>query len=279
MSRPLEPTIHTDFSHRMDYSGYLHLDRVLSAQEPLSNPEHHDEMLFIIQHQTSELWMKLVIHELTAAIRSIQEDQLSPCFKILARVKHVQRMLFEQWAVLETLTPTEYSQFRDVLGNSSGFQSHQYRMIEFLMGNKESSSVSVFKHQPEIHAQLSKVLHEPSLYEHFLIYLHRHGHAIPKSVIERDFSENHEPNDEVIAVFKNIYDNPHDNWDAYEMAEKLVDIEEQFTLWRVRHMLTVERIIGMKTGTGGSSGVMFLRKAVGIRLFPELWAVRTEIGR
>lgn len=261
----------------MDYAGYLHLDRVLNAQEPLSNPNHHDEMLFIIQHQTSELWMKLVIHELRAAIDHIQRDELSPCFKILARVKHVQRMLFEQWAVLETLTPSEYVQFRGVLGNASGFQSHQFRTIEFLLGNKDPQSVGVFKHNPGVHLELTKTLEAPSLYEEFLRYLHRHNFPIPEEAINRDFSQPYEANEAVTAVFKEIYSNPQDNWDAYEMAEKLVDIEEQFTLWRVRHVLTVERIIGFKTGTGGSSGVPFLRRAVNIRLFPELWAVRTEL--
>ncbi len=278
MSRPLEPTVRTEFKDRMDYAGYLRLDRVLSAQEPLSNPPHHDEMLFIIQHQTSELWMRLIVHELQAAIASVQRDELSPCFKILARLKHVQRMLFEQWAVLETLTPSEYAQFRGMLGNASGFQSFQYRKIEYLLGNKDSAAVTVFKHLPEIYAELQAILAAPSLYDEFLIYLHRHGHAVPESMIKRDFSAVYEPSPEVVAVFKNIYENPSQYWNEYEMAEKLVDIEEQFTLWRVRHLLTVERIIGMKPGTGGSSGVPFLRRAVGIRLFPELWSVRTEIG-
>ncbi|MFM9873780.1 MAG: tryptophan 2,3-dioxygenase [Fimbriimonadaceae bacterium] len=277
MSRPFEPTIQQDFTNRMDYTGYLHLEQVLSAQEPLSNPNHHDEMLFIIQHQTSELWMKLVIHELRAAIDYVQRDELGPCFKILARVKHVQRMLFEQWSVLETLTPSEYVQFRGVLGNSSGFQSHQYRTIEFLFGNKDPHSIGVFKHHPEVHAELTATLNAPSLYEEFLRYLHRNNFPIPDASINRDFSQPYESNDGVTAVFKTIYTHPDENWDAYEMAEKLVDIEEQFTLWRVRHLLTVERIIGFKTGTGGSSGIPFLRKAVNIRLFPELWAVRTEL--
>lgn len=277
MSRPFEPTIQQDFTNRMDYAGYLHLERVLNAQEPLSDPNHHDEMLFIIQHQTSELWMKLVIHELRAAIDYVQRDELGPCFKILARVKHVQRMLFEQWSVLETLTPSEYVQFRGVLGNASGFQSHQFRTIEFLFGNKDPQSVNVFKHNPEVHAELTQTLHAPSLYEEFLRYLHRHNFPVPETVINRDFTQPYEAHDAVTAVFKTIYSNPESHWDAYEMAEKLVDIEEQFTLWRVRHVLTVERIIGFKTGTGGSSGIPFLRKAVNIRLFPELWSVRTEL--
>ncbi|MES1147329.1 MAG: tryptophan 2,3-dioxygenase [bacterium] len=277
--RPVEPSIHTDFSHRMDYAGYLDLEKLLDAQHPLSNPVHHDEMLFIIQHQTSELWMKLVVHELRAAIRFVQEDNLGPSFKILARVKHVQRMLFEQWAVLETLTPTEYAQFRGVLGNASGFQSHQNRMIEFLLGNKSPESIRVFKHNAAITEELTEALNQPSLYDEFLRHLARIGLAIPPEATTRDWSIAYQPNPEVVNVFKQIYEHPEANWAAYEMCEKLVDVEEQFTLWRFRHMLTVERIIGMKTGTGGSSGVSFLRKAVEIRLFPELWAVRTEIGR
>ena len=277
--RPLEPTIQTDFSDRMDYSGYLGLPEILGAQRPLSQPEHHDEMLFIIQHQTSELWMKLVIHEVTEAIRLVQEDQLEPTFKILARVKHIQRMLFEQWAVLETLTPSEYVQFRNVLGSASGFQSHQYRMIEFLFGNKDADAVRVFRHSPDIELGLTKALHSPSLYDEFLIYLSRKGYNIPKSCTDRDWSLPYQSDPRLIPVLKTIYDNPHDDWAAYEMCEKLVDVEEQFSLWRYRHVLTVERIIGHKMGTGGSSGVSFLRKAINIRLFPELWDVRTEIGK
>ncbi len=278
-ARPFEETIQTDFSHQLDYGGYLHLDELLGAQKPLSVPEHHDEMLFIIQHQTSELWMKLVVHELRAAIAFVQQDRLEPTFKILARVKHIQRMLYEQWAVLETLTPSEYVQFRGVLGHASGFQSHQFRMIEFLFGNKDPDAVRVFKHKPEIEGALRGVLSSPSLYDEFLRHLSRRGFPIPESSVERDWSQPYTEREEVVAALKLIYDFPEQHWDAYEMAEKLVDVEEQFALWRFRHMMTVERIIGHKMGTGGSSGVSFLRKAVNIRLFPELWAVRTEIGR
>ena len=278
-ARPFEPTIQTDFQGRLDYVGYLALDKLLDAQKPLSQPEHHDEMLFIIQHQTSELWMKLVIHELRAAIGFVKDDKLNPSFKILARVKHIQRMLYEQWAVLETLTPSEYVQFRDVLGSASGFQSHQNRMIEFLLGNKDADALRVFKHRPEIEAELTATLNAPSLYDEFLRYLARQGMAVPAGAVERDWSKPYAGNPEIVALFKTIYDHPEQNWDAYEMCEKLIDVEEQFTLWRVRHMLTVERIIGHKMGTGGSSGVSFLRKAIDIRLFPELWDVRTEIGK
>ncbi len=276
--REFEETIQTDFKSRLDYSGYLHLDRILNAQEPLSVPEHHDEMLFIIQHQTSELWMKLAVHELRAAVEHVKKDELEPCFKILARVKQIQRMLFEQWAVLETLTPSEYSQFRHVLGQASGLQSFQNRMIEFLLGNKDAKSVKVFQHQPEIHSELMELLNTPSLYDEFLRLLARRGFKVPQASIERDWSAPYEESEELIQVFKIVYDNPREYWDAYEMCEKLVDVEEQFALWRFRHVKTVERIIGFKRGSGGSSGVPFLRQGLMIRLFPELWDVRTEIG-
>lgn len=262
----------------MDYRAYLHLERLLDAQTPLSEPEHHDEMLFIIQHQTSELWMKLMIHELRSALDWVRKDQLSPCFKILARVKQVQRMLFEQWAVLETLTPSEYAEFRGVLGQASGFQSHQNRMIEFLLGNKNSKAIKVFEHLPDIHEELHKALSSPSLYDEFLRHLSRRGYAIPESACIRDWSEPYVEREELIPIFKHVYENPHESWDVYEMCEKLVDVEESFTLWRFRHMKTVERIIGFKPGTGGSAGVFFLRKALEVRLFPELWDVRTFIG-
>ncbi|MEZ5164050.1 MAG: tryptophan 2,3-dioxygenase family protein [Fimbriimonadaceae bacterium] len=261
----------------MDYGEYLRLDSVLRAQKPVSSPAHHDETLFIIQHQPSELWMKLIIHELSAAISFIEADELESCFKILARVKHVQRMLFEQWAVLETLTPSEYMEFRDALGSASGFQSYQFRMIEFLMGNKERDAIRVFEHKETLHKRLTNVLESPSLYDEFLRHLARQGKSIPSEVIMRDWSQQYELNDQVVEVFREIYENPHDNWNAYEMAEKLVDIDQHMSMWRYRHMLTVERIIGYRQGTGGSSGVSFLRKAVDIRLFPELWAVRTSI--
>ncbi|MDQ2987035.1 MAG: tryptophan 2,3-dioxygenase family protein [Armatimonadota bacterium] len=276
--REVEETIQTDFRSRMDYRGYLHLERVLDAQQPLSRPEHHDEMLFIIQHQTSELWMKLMIHELRAGLDHVRADQLGPCFKILARVKQVQMMLFEQWAVLETLTPSEYAEFRGVLGQASGFQSHQNRMVEFLLGNKNAKTVKVFEHLPEIHAELTQALNAPSLYDEFLRHLSRRGFEIPHSAVERDWSLPYEENLDLIPVFKKIYENTTEYFDAYEMCEKLIDVEEYFALWRFRHVKTVERIIGYKMGTGGSSGVSFLRKALDIRLFPELWDVRTEIG-
>jgi len=277
--RAFEETIQTDFRSKLDYQAYLRLDQILESQEPLSNPVHHDELLFIIQHQTSELWMKLAVHELRAAVEYVKQDALEPCFKILARVKQVQRMLFEQWAVLETLTPSEYAQFRSVLGQASGLQSFQNRMIEFLFGNKDAKAIKVFQHQPEIHAELTEMLHTPSLYDEFLRHLGRRGFPVPYTSIERDWSLPYQDSPEVVQVFKQIYEHPEQYWDAYEMCEKLVDVEEQFVLWRFRHMKTVERIIGFKTGTGGSSGVPFLLRGLSIRLFPELWDVRTEIGR
>lgn len=274
--RELEPTIHRDLQPRQTYAGYLCLSTLLDAQRPLS--DHHDEMLFIIQHQTSELWFKLIIHEVRAAIDSIRRDELEPCFKILARVKHVQAQLFSQWSVLETLTPTEYAQFRGLLGRASGFQSVQYRMVEFLLGNKDRQVLSLFTHDPESAVVLKEALESPSLYDEFLRYLARHGHAIPAEVLSRDISEPHKEHHGVTEVFRGIYANPEANWDAYEMAEKLVDIDEQFTMWRCRHVKVVERIIGHKPGTGGSSGVAFLKQMIHYNFFPELWEVRTHIG-
>ncbi len=276
--RELEESIHTDLKDRLTYSGYLCLDRLFSAQHPLSEPEHHDEMLFIIQHQTSELWIKLTLHELEAAIRHVQNDQLEPCFKILARVKQIQMQLFNQWAVLETLTPTEYAEFRGVLANASGFQSVQYRALEFMLGNKSEALLRVYAYDPEAHALLDELLHRPSLYDEFLRYLARRGLPVPGERIERDWAQPYESHPGVTAVFKTIYEDSRTWWDAYEMCEKLVDVEEYFQLWRFRHMKTVERIIGHKRGTGGSSGVNFLKQALDLTFFPELIDVRTEIG-
>lgn len=276
--RELEPGIVTDLKGRMTYAGYLQLEPLLSAQKPLSNPVHHDELLFIIQHQTTELWFKLVIHELKEAMASVARDELPPCFKILARVKNIQAQLVSQWSVLSTLTPSEYMEFRHVLGPASGFQSAQYRMVEFLLGNKDRAMLAVHAHDPISHAQLEAALRAPSIYDEFLRYLSRRGFAVPREVLERDVTVPHEHHPGVMAVFKEIYENPDKHWDAYEMAEKLVDVDEQFGLWRFRHVKVVERIIGFKRGTGGSSGVPFLRKLVEHVFFPELWNVRTEIG-
>ena len=273
-----EKSIETDLGKKLDYSGYLCLDALLGAQTTLSDPPHHDELLFIIQHQTAELWMKLLIHELQAVIRYVQEDTIEPAFKILARVKQVQRILFEQWAVLETLTPSEYAQFRHVLGPASGLQSYQYRAVEFLFGNKDAAMIRVFQHKPEVHALLEGILNRPSVYDEMLRYLRRRGFAVPVACVERDWSTPYQSNPDLIPVIKAVYNAPRDNWAEYEMFEKLLDVEEQQILWRVRHVTIVERIIGFKRGTGGSSGAAFLRKGLDVRLFPELWDVRTVIG-
>jgi tryptophan 2,3-dioxygenase len=277
--RPIEAGIHTDLRNRLTYDGYLDLGKLLAAQHPLSQPAHHDEMLFIIQHQTSELWMKLIIHELKAAIAHLAADNLDPCLKILARIKQIQRQLFEQWAVLETLTPSEYMEFRHVLGPASGFQSLQYRTIEFLFGNKNADMVGVFGYDPTAQANLRAVLESPSLYDEFLRYLARRGHAVPPECVERDWSQPHRRNPGLVPVLKRIYENTDDFWSDYHMCEQLVDVEESFQLWRFRHMKTVERIIGYKRGTGGSSGVAFLRQALELTFFPELLEVRTVLGQ
>jgi len=276
--RPLESGITTDLHDRLSYAGYLRLDILLAAQQPLSKPVHHDEMLFIVQHHVAELWMKLVIHELRAAIAHLQRDELAPMQKILARVKQVQRQLFEQWSVLETLTPSEYLQFRHILGPASGFQSLQYRLIEFLLGNKNAAMVDVFAHDPAAQAELRATLEAPSLYDEFLRYLHRHGYAIPAECVQRDWSKAHARNAGLIPVFKKIYEDTDAHWAAYALCEQLVDIELSFQLWRFRHMKTVERIIGYRRGTGGSSGVGFLKQALELTFFPELFEVRTTIG-
>jgi tryptophan 2,3-dioxygenase len=278
MERPYEPGIHADLSGRMTYGRYLCLERLLSAQRPLSDPPHHDEMLFIIQHQTTELWLKLMLHELRAAVGSVRLDQLEPCFKVLSRVKLVQSQLVSQWQVLATLTPSEYMQFRHVLETGSGLQSAQYRLVEFVLGHKDAQHLALHRHDPEAHAALEEALREPSIYDEFLRHLARRGHPVPRDVLDRDVTRAHEAHPGVVEVFRRIYEKPDEHWDAYEMAEKLLDVDEQFALWRFRHMKVVERIIGYKRGTGGSSGVPFLRRLIELNFFPELWAVRTEIG-
>ena len=276
--RELEPGIELDLRDRVTYGGYLQLDQLLSAQKPLSDPPHHDEMLFIIQHQVSELWLKLIVHELRAAIACLRRDEVDGCLKVLARVKQIQRQLFEQWAVLETLTPSEYMEFRHVLGPASGFQSLQYRLVEFLLGNKNADMVAVFAHVPAQQAELRAALEAPSLYDEFLMYLARKGHTIPKECLQRDWSKPHQSNPGLIEPLRRIYEQPEQYWAEYHLSEQLVDVEEGFQLWRFRHMKTVERIIGYKRGTGGSSGVAFLKKALELTFFPELLEVRTVIG-
>jgi tryptophan 2,3-dioxygenase len=273
--RELEPGIHTQISKDESYGGYLHLNELLGAQVPRSTA--HDEMLFIIQHQTSELWMKLMLHELDCALVLVKADQLASSFKVFARVGQIQRMLFEQWGVLETMTPFDYLKFRDALGRSSGFQSFQYRAIEFMFGNKDENNLLPHRQDIQNYEFLKNRLSQPSLYDEFLRYLARHGHAIDSSVTQRDFTKPYEKNASVQLAFKAIYESPEKHWEAYDMAEKLVDTEERFQLWRFRHMKTVQRIIGFKMGTGGSSGVSFLKKALDISFFPELWDVRTEL--
>ncbi len=273
--RPIEDGVATDLRDEQTYAGYLQLSTLLSAQQPVS--DHHDEMLFIVQHQVTELWLKQLIHELRSAMSLIDADDLSPALKRLARVKAIQRQMFEQWSVLETLTPVEYVQFRDALGKASGFQSPQYRTVEFLLGNKNPQMIAVFAHEQVLHDALLADLEAPSLYDVFLRYLARCGHDVPTHVLERDVALPYEADDGVTEVLRRIYADPHAHWDAYEMCEELVDVEESFQLWRFRHLKTVERIIGFKRGTGGSSGVRFLQKALELTFFPELRDVRTHL--
>ncbi|MBX3067713.1 MAG: tryptophan 2,3-dioxygenase [Cryobacterium sp.] len=276
--REIETDIVTDFKDRMSYGSYLQLDHLLSAQVPVSNPVHHDELLFIIQHQTSELWLKLVVHELLSARALIANDDLQIALKRIARVKHIQKQLTDQWSVLATLTPPEYAEFRGQLGNSSGFQSYQYRAVEFLLGNKNAGMLKVFESNPTAHEMLEKILHEPTVYDEFLRYLSRHGHSVPREVLERDVTKGYSQNEALIETFRKIYADPEKHWLEYETCEEFVDLEDNFQLWRFRHVKTVQRIIGMKRGTGGSSGVAFLWKALDLTFFPELYSVRTEIG-
>ncbi len=276
--RDLEADIHTDLAGRITYAGYLRLDRLLSAQQPLSSPPQHDEILFIIQHQTSELWLKLLIHELGAAVGHLHNDRVWQFGKAASRCKRVLDQLTAQWSVLETLTPSEYMQFRDVLGPSSGFQSLQYRSVEFLMGNKNAAMLKVFAHDPAGQAALETVLRAPSLYDEFLRYLARWGHAVPDAHLVRDWAQPHVLDEALLPVFERIYEDTGRYWREYQLCEDLVDLETQFQLWRFRHMRTVMRIIGFKRGTGGSSGVSFLKRALDLTFFPELFEVRTSIG-
>lgn len=276
--RPLESGVHTELSGQLTYGGYLHLDRLLSAQHPLTDPPQHDELLFITQHQVSELWMKLMIHELRAAVDFLGRDDIGASQKVFARCKAILRQLTEMWSVLETLTPADYMKFRDILGPSSGFQSLQYRTIEFLLGNKNAAMLKVFAHDPQAQAELEQALRAPSLYDEALRFLARQGHAVPAAHLERDWSVAHVTDPGLLPVLERIYEDPSTHWAAYQMCEDLVDLETQFQLWRFRHMRTVMRIIGFKRGTGGSSGVGFLQQALELTFFPELFEVRTRIG-
>jgi tryptophan 2,3-dioxygenase len=266
---------HTDFSGAMSYGDYLRLDDLLQAQHRRS--DSHDEMLFIIIHQASELWMKLVIHELLAARAAIARDDLSPCFKMLARVSRIQNQLIQSWDVLSTLTPAEYMTFRDKLGQSSGFQSYQYRTIEFLLGAKDAKMLGPHRHRPDLHDPLQAVLTSPSLYDEAVALLARRGFAIDREHLERDKSLPYPANASVRAAWTQVYRNTEQHWDLYELAEELVDVEDSFQVWRYRHVKTVQRIIGFKTGTGGTAGVGYLKQAVDRPFFPELWDLRTEL--
>jgi tryptophan 2,3-dioxygenase len=259
----------------VSYSGYLQLDRILQAQRPLSTA--HDEMLFIVQHQTSELWMKLAIHELSVSCEMIAGDNLQPAFKTLSRVSRILEQLNSAWDVLRTMTPSEYTEFRGALGKSSGFQSWQYRMIEFLVGNKNAAMIGVHHDDSAIVERLETALAAPSIYDHTIRLLQRRGLGIDKSVIDRDVSLSHVCNESVLRAWLLVYRDPAHFWELYELAEKLVDFEDYFRRWRFNHVTTVERVIGFKRGTGGSSGVSYLRKMLDVVLFPELWQARTQL--
>ena len=276
--RPLEESIERDFSRQMSYGDYLGLDQLLSAQHPRSEPAQHDELLFIIQHQTTELWLKLLVHELRSARALLATDDLAPALKRLARVKHVQHTITDQWSVLATLTPSEYAEIRPFLATSSGFQSAQYREVEFLLGNKSHDMVKVFAHDPEAHAALTTLLFQPSLYDEFLAYLARQGYAVPADCLDRDWSKPYRSHPGLVEMFAEVYASPERHWGVYETCEELVDVEDNFQQWRFRHLQVVQRTIGHKTGTGGSSGVDFLRRALDLTFFPELYEVRTRIG-
>ncbi len=279
MTRPedivREERAQLDFSKDMSYGDYLGLDLVLNAQKPLSPA--HDEMLFIVQHQTSELWMKLALHELSAATRCVAEDRLPEAFKMLARVSRIFEQLVHAWDVLSTMTPTEYSAIRPYLGPSSGFQSHQYRQIEFMLGNKNAAMLRPHAHHPQRLAAVQAAFESPSLYDEALRLMARRGIALPSDVLERDWTQPYVANEAVKAGWLQVYREPTKHWDLYQMAEEFVDLEDAFRLWRFRHVTTVERVIGFKRGTGGTSGVGYLRKMLDVVLFPELWALRTEL--
>lgn len=272
---PAEDGAQMSFDGRMSYGDYLKMDQILSAQN--LRTDAHDEMLFIIQHQTSELWLRLAIHEVVAARAALKGDRLQPAFKMLTRVARIFEQLNSAWDVLRTMTPSEYTQFRDQLGQSSGFQSHQYRLIEYAVGNRNPAMLQPHAHKPEILALLDAELQRPSLYDEALRLLNRHGIAIPKAILNRDTRQTHQNNDAVMQAWKTVYQAPQTHWELYELAEKLVDFEDYFRRWRFNHVTTVERIIGLKRGTGGTSGVGYLRRMLEVELFPELWRVRTEL--
>ncbi|WDZ79840.1 tryptophan 2,3-dioxygenase (plasmid) [Ensifer adhaerens] len=278
MSKSYDPSkegAQMSFKGRMSYSDYLMLEKVLDAQEPLSKA--HDEMLFIIQHQTSELWMKLALHEINAAVRSIRDDRLEPAFKMLTRVARIFEQLNSAWDVLRTMTPSEYTTFRESLGQSSGFQSWQYRAIEFLAGNRNVAMLGPHAHRPDIMEKLEAILSAPSLYDEAIRLLSRNGFDVGEEADKTDWRETRTESDKVFAAWQTVYRDPERYWMLYELAEKLVDFEDYFRRWRFNHVTTVERIIGMKRGTGGTSGASYLKKMLEVELFPELWHVRTGL--
>jgi tryptophan 2,3-dioxygenase len=264
-----------DFSRDMSYGDYLHLDQVLGAQHPLS-PDHN-EMLFIVQHQTSELWMKLMLHELRAAVGCLAADELPPAFKMLARVSKVMEQLVHAWDVLATMTPPEYSAIRPYLGHSSGFQSWQYRCIEFALGNKNAAMLRPHMHSPQRLAEVEAAYQSPSLYDEALRLLARRGLPVPASHLQRDWRQPYEASDAVEQAWLQVYRSPRSHWDLYQLGEELTDLEDAFRLWRFRHVTTVERVIGFKRGTGGTSGIGYLRKMLDVVLFPEIWTLRTAL--
>jgi tryptophan 2,3-dioxygenase len=270
-----EENAHLDFSQAMSYADYLQLDTILSAQRPLS-PDHN-EMLFIIQHQTSELWMKLMLHELRAAITSVAGDELGSAFKMLARVSRIMEQLVHAWDVLATMTPPEYSAIRPYLGTSSGFQSAQYRCIEFSLGNKNATMLQPHSHHPERAAMVQAAYEAPSLYDEALRLLARRGLPVPATHTQRDWTQPYVESSEVEQAWLAVYRDPKHHWDLYELGEELTDLEDAFRLWRFRHVTTVERIIGFKRGTGGTGGVSYLRKMLDVVLFPEIWKLRTDL--
>jgi tryptophan 2,3-dioxygenase len=267
--------VYTDFKDKMTYGDYLQLELLLDSQKPLSN--HHDEMLFIIIHQVSELWLKLIIHEIEAATVAIQNDEYQPAFKMLARVSKIQSQIIQSWDVLSTLTPAEYMEFRNLLGNASGFQSYQYRLVEFVLGYKTPHIVKIYEKNPTLHKRLKAALEAPGLYDVSIQALARKGFSINHHILNRDFSKQYAQDPTVTDAWLQVYRNKDTYWNLYQLAEKLVDIEDWFQQWRFRHMKTVERIIGHKTGTGGTSGVGYLKKVLDHYFFPELWEIRTKL--
>jgi tryptophan 2,3-dioxygenase len=267
--------VHWDLTEALSYGQYLHLDKLLDAQRPLSY--QHDEMLFIMIHQVSELWMKLCLHELHASVDCIRRDDLGPTFKMLARVSTIQQQLLQSWDVLATITPSDYSAFRNTLGKSSGFQSAQYRMLEFTIGNKHADTIKVFRNDPHSFELLERALRSPSLYDEVLRLLSRRGFELPAASIDRDFTLPYQASKQVAAAWLSVYHNAEKEWDLYQLAERLVDLDYKFQLWRFAHVKTVERIIGSQRGTGGTGGVSYLTKALELKFFPELWTIRTSM--